>query len=423
MHRQLQRALGAAQLERVEWLASRAQQLGGQLWIVGGAVRDALLGRTVGDIDLSVSVELPKLLDALRRPFGELRIQRHEQFGTATLHWPNAPSYDMVECRGERYDAPGALPSVYRSNLTDDLCRRDFTIHAMAVEVRPGQPFRLIDPHGGKADLERGEIRALHEGSFRDDPTRAFRAARYAARLDFKIESQTARWMRSAQHRIYGRALSPNRRTTELRRIATEVTAPTAWRLLRRYLLGWAPPAVQKVATPIEKRVWLRRWDRLRELEDSTLSPLPSFDLMITLFAWPLTSIGRERIASMLELSRGERQLLITGSRIVSKALNKIGRTQRRSSVDQILGELTESQRQFAFLAASSSGARSILRWTQNDRRLHLEIDGRALLDAGIPPGPGIARGLQAARRAMLDRGVRDREGQLRSAVRSARSS
>ena len=113
----------------------------------------------------------------------------HWRFGTATVGVPGA-SVDLVTARSETYRQPGALPEVRPGSIAEDLARRDFTVNAMAVPLT-GDARGLVDPHGGRADLRAGIIRTLHTGSFRDDPTRIFRAARYSKRLGFSVHRET----------------------------------------------------------------------------------------------------------------------------------------------------------------------------------------------------------------------------------------
>ena len=148
-------------------------------------MRDLLLGRPVVDLDLSVEGDVA---DFATRLAGTLSAKRkvHARFATATLTLPSGERLDISGARHEHYEWPGALPRVRPgASIEEDLVRRDFTINALALEVAPGR--RLVDPFGGRRDLEAGAIRFLHPGSAIDDPTRAYRAVRYANRLGFRI--------------------------------------------------------------------------------------------------------------------------------------------------------------------------------------------------------------------------------------------
>ena len=142
-------------------------------------------------------------------------LEREGLFLTGRLEQGNA-KIDIAQTRTESYPAPGALPEVRPASIADDLARRDFTVNAMAFPL--SEDRQLLDPHGGLDDLRAGLLRVLHDGSFIDDPTRALRAARYAARFGFEPEPQTARLLRGADLST----VSEDRIDNELRRIAAE---------------------------------------------------------------------------------------------------------------------------------------------------------------------------------------------------------
>ena len=166
----------------------------GDAWIVGGAVRDALLGRPAGkDLDAVDPQDGVARAQALRRQLGgELTV--HDRFGTATVTG-DGWSVDLATARAEVYERPGALPTVtVPAPLEQDLLRRDFTVNAIAL--RPDGELRAAP--GALDDLAAGRLRILHDASFVDDPTRLYRLARYAARLGFAVEERTERLARAA---------------------------------------------------------------------------------------------------------------------------------------------------------------------------------------------------------------------------------
>ncbi|MBU1007028.1 MAG: hypothetical protein KKH08_05515 [Candidatus Omnitrophica bacterium] len=160
-----------------------------RVYIVGGLVRDLLLGTSNYDLDFVVDgdgIEFAKALNGYLK--GELKI--HRAFKTATLMHKGL-RIDISTARGESYKKPAAYPDVRPGTIKEDLFRRDFTINAMAVSVNKKTFGQLIDLYGGAGDLKKGIIRVMHDKSFSDDPTRVFRAVRFSARFDFKIESHT----------------------------------------------------------------------------------------------------------------------------------------------------------------------------------------------------------------------------------------
>lgn len=170
---------------------------GARLYLVGGMVRDALLGRSLSDVDLAVEGTTASRLAAdLQERFGG-EASSHDSFGTTTLMTGDGLLVDIAGTRRESYAHPGALPQVTPGTIARDLLRRDYTVNAMAVRVSPAPP-ELLDPTGGLADLRRGTLRLLHPLSFAEDPTRLLRGARLAARLGFEFGTGTLRQARLA---------------------------------------------------------------------------------------------------------------------------------------------------------------------------------------------------------------------------------
>ena len=172
-------------------IANLAASLGMPCYVVGGFVRDLLLGKPVNDLDVVVEGDAIELGKKLVESYGG-KLTPHFKFHTAIWHLPDSDDFvDLITARKETYDRPGALPSVTPSTLADDLSRRDFTINAMALRL-DGEGFgEIFDPLKGQTDLERGVIRVLHPRSFVDDPTRIFRAIRYEGRYSFQLEPAT----------------------------------------------------------------------------------------------------------------------------------------------------------------------------------------------------------------------------------------
>jgi tRNA nucleotidyltransferase (CCA-adding enzyme) len=163
----------------------------GNLYLVGGLVRDVLLGNTaaLNDIDLVVEhVNASTVAFRLHKKLGGT-LECREAFGTCTLNVNNFV-IDVVTARRERYDPPGTLPKVSFSTIEDDLARRDFGVNALALRLMP-EPLELLDTHQGMHDLRHKKLRVLHDSSFLDDPTRILRGSRLAGRLGFSWEAPT----------------------------------------------------------------------------------------------------------------------------------------------------------------------------------------------------------------------------------------
>lgn len=163
-------------------------------FLVGGPVRDLLLGRQVIDVDLTIEEGSSTLARALAKKI-DGRVRSFPQFLTYKVTAEGLPEIDIATARKERYRKPGALPTVTAGRLKDDLMRRDFSINALALDLESGA---MHDPAGGEQDLRDRVVRVLHDDSFADDPTRIFRALRLGGRLGFTIEPHTAALMHAA---------------------------------------------------------------------------------------------------------------------------------------------------------------------------------------------------------------------------------
>ena len=232
-----------------------------EVWLVGGAVRDLLLGGTRADLDLVVEGDAASVAALLGA-----EAKSHERFGTASVSLGEV-RVDVAGARTETYANPGALPDVEPSALAEDLARRDFTVNAMALPLVGDAA--LIDPHGGRADLERGILRILHPRSFEDDPTRALRAARYAARLGLVLDAETKERLVEAD---LG-SVSEERVQAELGRLLSEESAPDALALLAGWGLAGidegAPDRVRAARSLLESSDWADVIDERKALSEA----------------------------------------------------------------------------------------------------------------------------------------------------------
>lgn len=348
--------------------AVRDQAGGADVYLVGGSVRDALLGETPFDLDVVVDGPVAELAKAL-----DPAAVVHPRFETAEISI-DGRTIDLARARSEKYPRPGALPEVEPAPITSDLARRDFTINAIAVAL--DGPGDLIDPCDGAQDLERRVIRVIHPDSFNDDPTRALRAARYAARLGFDVDHRTADLLPAVDLT----SVSADRVRSELELIAEEASAVEAVRLAS---------------------------------------------------AWGLITMPEERLlllASAFEqLARPEWQGFCDRSDVLDALVDGTGEAGWRDLIEypgppSRATALAARRDPVEILLARADGAEWLDRWVRDWRRLSLEVTGADLIAAGVPKGEAVGRGLNAALEAALDRGVEDHDGQLAVALEAARS-
>jgi tRNA nucleotidyltransferase (CCA-adding enzyme) len=346
------------------------------VYLVGGAVRDRLLERERGDVDVAVEGDA---IELARRLGGEIR--EHERFGTATV-WLDGLEVDLARTRAEDYEHPGALPEVRPAGIEEDLRRRDFTINAMAVPLR--EPELVEDPFGGREDLAAGRLRILHPDSFRDDPTRALRAARYAARFGFELEADTEAALRDTNLTT----VSAERVEAEARRMAAEEEWRRAFELLEEWGLVVEAPDLELMA-------------RVREVLEGPAWHGAADPITAALVAGA-PAIGRYA-ASPGPLRDGR-----------ALAASDPGPPSR-------LAEAARNASPVALVIARALGADWLDRFVEEWRDVRLEIGGEDLLRAGVPQGPAVGRGLSAALAAKLDGQVRGREEELAAALAAAR--
>jgi tRNA nucleotidyltransferase (CCA-adding enzyme) len=188
-------SLTAESFTLIRLVKTEAESLGLPLFIVGGSVRDILLGRRLNDFDLTTEGNAITLARSLASRHGGT-VTAHTKFGTAKWFLPNnmktdQDALDLISARSEIYKYPAALPTVKLGSLREDLRRRDFTMNALAVRLDGPHFGELRDDLNGMDDLQKGIIRVLHPRSFIEDPTRMYRAVRYEKRYQFKIAEDT----------------------------------------------------------------------------------------------------------------------------------------------------------------------------------------------------------------------------------------
>ncbi len=195
----LQNHFAGSAWEHLQQLANLADKQRIQLYLVGGGVRDLMLDRPNLDLDLVAEGEAGAAIalgEALKQEDPTIKLQIFDKYQTVAIQWPDPLAIDIATARTELYDQPGVNPKVEHASVQQDLYRRDFTMNAMAIALNGSQSGALIDHFGGKQDLENRLVRAIHPNSFLEDPTRIFRAVRFATRLAFSLAPQTEHFIR-----------------------------------------------------------------------------------------------------------------------------------------------------------------------------------------------------------------------------------
>jgi tRNA nucleotidyltransferase (CCA-adding enzyme) len=377
------------------------------LYLVGGTVRDILLGEPNFDVDVVVEGDAIAVAQALAEALGG-RVRTHPQFGTAVVFYGDDGRLDVVTARSETYDAPAALPTVEPGSIEEDLRRRDFTINAMAVSLTGDEVGRLVDPFDGSRDLEARRIRVLHDRSFIDDPTRILRAIRYEDRLGFLMNDETEALARSCIETGHVGDLSGARLREELVALLEEGDVSHA--IPRLAELG-AEKEIHPEVVADESAV--RLFDRLRELNEA-------YELGIPTWRLGFAALARR-------ISPGEIRTWLDGLKVRRKDASQIeAAVTLGPAIAERLGDsitpaevvaLAEPHAPDAPLYALALEDRPELRdYFERLGRIRLEIDGSDLAELGLAESPRVGEILAELRRRKLNGQLEGRDSELAAA-------
>lgn len=390
-----------ARLQALPAARPLVQRLAGEpgVFLVGGAVRDLLLGGEPFDLDLVVERDPAPVWTRLD---GE--VQLHDRFGTATAI-VDGFVYDLARARRESYPHPGALPEVRPASLREDLGRRDFTVNAIAVSLATGE---LHAHPGALDDLGARQLRVLHDGSFTDDPTRLFRLARYRARLSFAIEDRTRALAEAAIGEDAPGTVSGPRIGHELRLLAAERDPVAGLLVLRELGLDRAVHPQFGLEEPGVAR---------RALALLAADGHPGL-LAMAVAGRKMSAAALRSLLERLAFPARERDTIMaaaTGSDALARRLEEA----RRPS--EIARAAAAAPAEAVALAGALGPAKAASEWLTRLRHVELQIDGRDLQAAGVPAGPALGRALRAALAAKLDGAADSREAELAAALEAGR--
>jgi tRNA nucleotidyltransferase (CCA-adding enzyme) len=368
-------------------------------YLVGGAVRDLLRGERHLDLDFTLEGDVVPLAQALGRSAGA-RAVLHPRFDTATIRGEGY-ELDLTHARRETYPRPGALPEVTPAGIEADLARRDFTVNALALRLT--EPAgELIDPFGGRDDLQNGLVRVLHEASFRDDATRLLRAARYAARLNARIEAQTKAWLR--RDLAYCDTVSGARLRAELERLFEDDAAAVVGTLLARDLglLAAIHPALGLANEVAE------RWRQALTAQPHPARDESGFCLLLV----DIDAATAESLATRLHLTGRQRKTLADFVDVSSVADRLAG----ASTPAEVVALLEGHSPAASWALGLRNGGRiadNCRRYLEHWRRVRPHLRGDDLIAMGIQPGPSLGELLGRLKLARLNGTVESREGEI----------
>jgi len=409
--RQIEQYIPRQLLELVRDISGQAAKQGQRVYLVGGVVRDLLLGDPSlrsgprFDLDLVVEGDAVKLAQQVAET-SQAKLLAHHRFGTAKLRYDNF-TLDLATARKETYAKPGALPTVTPGTLKDDLVRRDFSINAMAISLALNDYGKLVDPYQGKNDLEHRRIRILHPESFSDDATRILRAVRYEQRLCFELEAQTVELLKRDIPMLD--TISGDRIRHELELILKEKRPEFVIKRLAG--LGVLP----RISPSLKGNGWIaEKFDRARRLKKPAQLPSLYFCLLIYSFSERGIEQFLARFNISAKLSRAMRDTL----RLKTKLSLLDKSSLKPSEIYYLLREYEPVAIQANAIASEPSMAhRHLQLFLTKLRYVRTPLDGEELKRLGISAGPEMGKVLQVLHKAKLDGEVRTKADEKKLAL------
>jgi len=421
--------------------SSQAEQRGWHLYLVGGAVRDLLLDRSkdskdgtlrIEDIDLVVdgfhrSADVGagvELAGALQQLYPDARLEVHGAFQTAALLWHKDQALgslwvDIATARTEFYPYPAANPEVEASSIRQDLYRRDFTINSLALRLTSPRAGELLDFFGGLLDLQAGQIRVLHANSFIEDPTRIYRAVRFAVRLGFEIEPQTEGYIRYViASGIYDQTQGENSKAPGLQvRLRAElkyILQAPYWKPALRLLAALGALKCIHPTLELDELLWrqvrflqrcLRRFDHKHSLTH--------WLLLLEVLIAHLSPKYRGKVATNLQLPVDSINRLLTLAQVQAEVMSSLPMCHLPSQVVQRLRRYDLPTLILIAVQSQHSIRRQIWQYLTIWANVQPPLNGNDLKALGYKPGPQFKEILSELLTAKLDGVVSDRASAL----------
>jgi tRNA nucleotidyltransferase (CCA-adding enzyme) len=380
------------------------------VYLVGGAVRDVLMGEPNFDVDIAVEGDGIALGQALARELGG-RVVPHEKFGTAIVLYGNGGRVDVATARTEFYDHPGALPTVEQASIRQDLYRRDFTINAMAVSLKGADFGRLVDYFGGHRDLAGGVVRVLHNLSFIDDPTRIFRAVRYETRYGFRMDAHTFGLAKACVEMDLVGELSSARVRDELQALLSEERAADSVRRMAE--LGIDRAIHSHLAADEEAVRLIEAVDSLRE---AYAPEAPAWRLRLAVLARRLSSTEVLDWAEGLKLRRRDAERIADAVAVAPRLRDLVGATKEPAALWQRVAPHDPDGALLALATSKGRARKRLERYFEELRDVTLEISGGDLAELGLGESPQVGAVLEELRRRKLNGELDGRAAEIEAA-------
>ena len=371
-------------------ISATGKDLGMNLYVVGGFVRDLLLDRENEDIDIVVEGDGIAFAKFFAGQQG-CRVNIHKKFGTAVIVFPDNFKVDVASARLEYYATPAALPIVEKSSIKKDLARRDFTVNTLALSLNHDTFGTLIDYFGATRDLKDKTIRTLHNLSFVEDPTRVFRAIKFANRFGFNIGKVTSTLIKNAVKIDCFKHLSGLRVLSELKQIFGEDNPIPAIHTMESYGLERVinkqlliTPTTYALFESVNKTL---TWHDLLYLDD----PYPRWAVYFMALLNRCSHGVCEEICHRLMVPVKEKSLLVEKR---YKAENRLALIESAYPITRqelywgLINFNTEFILYMMALAKDEAVRKAISNFYTRHRYITPVICGKDLLAMGIKPGP-----------------------------------
>ena len=355
--------------------------------MVGGVVRDFITLRPIHDIDFLVQGEVFPLVESLQKQFGGTL---HKETLFEAAHWsaPDGNVFDFTVARSEWYPSPATLPITQKGTILDDILRRDFSINSMLISIQESGLGYIIDATNGMQDIQKKSLRILHKQSFRDDPTRIFRAARYAGRYQLTRSPNTQKAMEECLTHQFFNELPYEQIGKEIQKIFKEDDPNAAWTLLQEW-------NVIKHLFPNEEislQKSLQAWNDINKKEIC-----PQANRSLVLWITIITGVScSSKYSALTNVIKGGGKLWSTIVPKLTKVMTQLPKAKNHGEIGAILHKLTPESLIYLYI----SNPDSVTWWLRTGQKQKSVVDGAWLIKEGCPKGPLFGDALRKAQHA-----------------------
>lgn len=395
--------------------SSLADSLNFKIYLVGGIVRDLILGKDIFDLDIVVEGDAMRLAAGLSQKLS-CEFVKHHAFGTATINW-GGHKLDFATARTEKYSHSGSLPRVQAASLTEDLWRRDFTINAMAISLNKDDYGKLIDIYRGLTDLKKGIIRVLHDQSFCDDPTRILRGIRFEQRFGFRFDSHTRGLLTKALKQKVFNLVNPHRLRNELILILKEAKPEPCLRriadLERFYFIDLKIQLNQEIFKLFDRigRTLKRYPKQFRKSRR-----LASWTIYLGAMLIKFSPVKIKAILHKFGFKKGERIIVVSMRQGLTK-MNKLKKRVSPKVIHRVLDQYSLEAILFFYAYYPHKQLRKNIEYFLNELiHSQIELRGRDLKELGFEPAALYGKILKRLSYAKLTNKLKNKSDEIKEA-------